>query len=215
MGHDHGSRAGTSEASARAFSRTRPAVRGSSTSRTLLRARLSLRLAPTSTGSNVRQRRRSFPRANGSAAPARYSLQARLAKRRRLREGDLAGETILLLTEGHCLREQALAACQARGADDIGDFRATSLSTLVEMVRGGEGVTLLPELTVPIEARRRDLALVPLEPLAPFRTIGLAWRAASGRAAEYALLGESLTPGPRRSGGQVAATIAPIRRRAE
>ena len=139
----------------------------------------------------------------------------RLAKRRRLREGDLAGETILLLTEGHCLREQALAACRARGADDIGDFRATSLTTLVEMVRGGEGVTLLPKLTVPIEARRRDLALVALEPPAPFRTIGLAWRAASGRAAEYALLGESLSPGRRRPRGQVPATIAPIRRRTE
>jgi len=121
----------------------------------------------------------------------------RLAKRRRLREGELAGETILLLTEGHCLREQALAACQARGADAIGDFRATSLATLVEMVSGGEGVTLLPELTVPVEAKRRDLALVPFAPPAPFRTIGLAWRAASGRAAEYALLAESLTPAGR------------------
>ena len=121
----------------------------------------------------------------------------RLAKRKRLREGDLAGETILLLTEGHCLREQALAACHARGADEIGDFRATSLATLVEMVSGGEGVTLLPELTVPVEAKRRDLALVPFEPPAPFRTIGLAWRAASGRAAEYALLAESLQPAKR------------------
>jgi LysR family hydrogen peroxide-inducible transcriptional activator len=121
----------------------------------------------------------------------------RLAKRKRLREGDLASETILLLTEGHCLREQALAACRARGADEIGDFRATSLATLVEMVSGGEGVTLLPELTVPVEAKRRDLALVPFEPPAPFRTIGLAWRAASGRAAEYALLAESLRPAQR------------------
>jgi LysR family hydrogen peroxide-inducible transcriptional activator len=123
----------------------------------------------------------------------------RLAKRRSLREGDLAGEPILLLTEGHCLREQALAACQARGADEIGDFRATSLATLVEMVSGGEGVTLLPELTVAIEARRRDLMLVPFEAPAPFRTIGLAWRAASGRAAEYALLAESLVPAAPRS----------------
>ena len=67
------------------------------------------------------------------------------------------------------------------------------------MVSGGEGVTLLPELTVPVEAKRRDLALVPFEPPAPFRTIGLAWRAASGRAAEYALLAESLKPSPVRA----------------
>jgi LysR family hydrogen peroxide-inducible transcriptional activator len=60
--------------------------------------------------------------------------------------------------------------------------------------RGGEGVTLLPELCVAVEARFRDLALVPFEPPAPFRTIGLAWRSASGRAAEYALLAESMTP---------------------
>ena len=118
----------------------------------------------------------------------------RLAKRRSLREGDLAGEPILVLTEGHCRREQALAACQARGADEIGDFCASSLATLVEMVSGGEGATLLPELTVAVEARRRDLALVPFTSPAPFRTIGLAWRAASGRAEEYALLAESLVP---------------------
>jgi LysR family hydrogen peroxide-inducible transcriptional activator len=127
------------------------------------------------------------------------SAKHRLALRRCLREGDLVGDTVLLLTEGHCLREQALAACQARGADGIGDFRASSLATLVEMVSGGEGVTLLPELTVAVEARRRDLALVPFEPPAPFRTVGLAWRTASGRAAEFALLAESLSPPARRT----------------
>ena len=122
----------------------------------------------------------------------------RLAKRRRLREGDLAGDEMLLLTEGHCLREQALAACGARGIDEVADFRASSLATLVEMVSGGEGVTLLPELSVPVEAKRRDLALVPFEPPVPYRTIGLAWRPASGRAAEYALLAELLVPAAKR-----------------
>jgi LysR family hydrogen peroxide-inducible transcriptional activator len=124
------------------------------------------------------------------ALPAKH----RLARRRRLRQGDLAGEQILLLTEGHCLREQALAVCQQRGADEAGDFRASSLATLVEMVRGGEGLTLLPELTLAVEARRRDLALVPFEPPAPSRTIGLAWRRTSGRATEFGLLGEALMP---------------------
>jgi len=132
----------------------------------------------------------------------------RLAKRRSLREGDLAGEPILVLTEGHCLREQALAACQARGADEIGDFRASSLATLVETVSGGEGATLLPELTVAVEARRRDLALVPFTSPAPFRTIGLAWRAASGRAEEYALLAESLVPTAARARAKSRGRIA-------
>jgi LysR family hydrogen peroxide-inducible transcriptional activator len=121
----------------------------------------------------------------------------RLAKRKRLREGDLEGEPMLLLTEGHCLREQALAACSARGLDELTDFRASSLATLIEMVSGGEGVTLLPELSVAVEAKRSDLAIVPFEAPVPFRTIGLAWRSASGRAAEYALLAESLIPAAR------------------
>ena len=132
----------------------------------------------------------------------------RLAKRRRLREGDLAGEPLLLLTEGHCLREQALAACGARGSDEVSDFRASSLATLVEMVSGGEGVTLLPELSLAVEARRRDLALVPFQPPIPYRTIGLAWRAASGRAAEYALLAESLVPAPPRSTARPRGRVA-------
>ena len=92
----------------------------------------------------ARDARRSSRIASSSRCPAAH----RLAKRRRLREGDLAGEAMLLLTEGHCLREQALAACSARGIDEIADFRASSLATLVEMVSGGEGVTLLPELSV-------------------------------------------------------------------
>ena len=72
------------------------------------------------------------------------------------------------------------------------------------MVSGGEGVTLLPELSVAVEARRRDLALVPFEPPIPSRTIGLAWRTASGRAAEFALLAESLVPaGSRRRRSRV------------
>jgi len=102
----------------------------------------------------------------------------------------------------------ARAARACRGADEIGDFRATSLATLVEMVSGGEGVTLLPELTLAVEADRRDLALVPFASPAPFRTIGLAWRAASGRAAEYALLAESLAPSARRARARPRRRIA-------
>ena len=119
----------------------------------------------------------------------------RLARRRRLREDDLRGEAVLLLDDGHCLREQAMAVCRARGADELGDFRASSLTTLIEMVRGGAGLTLLPELTLRVVGRHADLAIVPFASPAPFRTVGLAWRRSSGRAAEYALLGDELTPG--------------------
>jgi LysR family hydrogen peroxide-inducible transcriptional activator len=122
----------------------------------------------------------------------------RLAGRRRLRESDLEDEAVLLLEDGHCLREQALAVCRAGGAREIGEFRASSLTTLVEMVRGGAGMTLLPELTVGLADRGAELPLVPFARPVPSRTIGFAWRACSGRAAEYELLAELFAAPPDR-----------------
>jgi LysR family hydrogen peroxide-inducible transcriptional activator len=101
---------------------------------------------------------------------------------------------VLLLDDGHCLRAQALAVCREAGAEEQSDFRATSLGTLIEMVCGGAGVTLLPELALRTEARRSGLAVRPFAKPAPHRTIGLAWRASSGRGAEFALLADSLAP---------------------
>ena len=73
----------------------------------------------------------------------------RLAKRRGPASPDvLDGETVFLLEDGHCFRDQALAFCGAKGANE-GDLKATGLSTLVQMVGGGDGVTLLPRLAVP------------------------------------------------------------------
>jgi LysR family hydrogen peroxide-inducible transcriptional activator len=118
----------------------------------------------------------------------------RLAGRKRLREDDLRGESVLLLDDGHCLRAQALTFCQGAGAKELGDFRASSLATLVEMVRGGAACTLLPALAADALGRGSDLVLVPFAPPAPFRTIGFAWRKSSGRAAEYALLAERFVP---------------------
>jgi LysR family hydrogen peroxide-inducible transcriptional activator len=124
------------------------------------------------------------------ALPANH----RLASRRRLRETDLAGEPVLLLDDGHCLRAQALAVCREGGAEEQSDFRATSLGTLIEMVCGGTGVTLLPELALEREARRPGLVVRPFAKPQPHRTIGLAWRPSSGRGAEFALLADSLAP---------------------
>ena len=90
----------------------------------------------------------------------------------------LDGERVLLLDDGHCLREQALAVCTRGRAREL-EFRATSLSTLAQMVAGGAGVTLLPELAVETETRRADLKLRPFAEPAPQRTIVLAWRPAS------------------------------------
>ncbi|MBL6456015.1 LysR family transcriptional regulator [Belnapia sp. T6] len=115
----------------------------------------------------------------------------RLAARERVPVGALAGERLLLLEDGHCLRDHALDACGLpRGAMPAEDgFAATSLHTLAQMVAGGLGVTLLPQLALAggvlsgaaVEVR-------PLEPeggAPPSRSLALAWRARSPRAAEF------------------------------
>jgi LysR family transcriptional regulator, hydrogen peroxide-inducible genes activator len=88
---------------------------------------------------------------------------------------ELRGADVLLLDDGHCLRDQALEVCTRARAREL-EFRATSLPTLVQMVAGGAGVTLLPELALAAEARRSDLKLRPFAAPTPHRTIALAWR---------------------------------------
>ena len=90
----------------------------------------------------------------------------------------LAGETVFLLEDGHCFRDQALAFCGAKGANES-DLKATGLSTLVQMVGGGDGVTLLPRLAVRVENRRGQLAVRAFRSPAPARTLVLAWRKGS------------------------------------
>lgn len=91
----------------------------------------------------------------------------------------LDGATVFLLDDGHCFREQALAFCGAAGAHDAG-LSATGLSTLVQMVGAGTGVTLLPKMAVAVENRRGQLAVRAFKRPAPTRTIVLAWRKGSG-----------------------------------
>ena len=101
-----------------------------------------------------------------------------------LRPKALEGERVLLLDDGHCLRDQALAVCSRAHAEELG-FRATSLSTLVQMVASGAGVTLLPRIAVETEASRAGLRTRPFAEPAPGRTLVLAWR--RGGATEPAL----------------------------
>ena len=91
---------------------------------------------------------------------------------------DLEGENVLLLDDGHCLREQALSYCQRAKTEEL-EFRATSLATLCQMVAGGAGVTLLPTLAVTAENRRGNLTLLPFAKPKPGRTIVLAYRSAT------------------------------------
>jgi LysR family hydrogen peroxide-inducible transcriptional activator len=93
----------------------------------------------------------------------------------------LADQQVLLLDEGHCLREQALAVCSTQGAHEPG-LRATSLPTLVQMVAAGVGVTLLPLLAAPVERRRAPVILRRFRAPEPKRTLGLVWRVGSALA---------------------------------
>lgn len=107
-------------------------------------------------------------------------------------EGELAGEQVLLLEDGHCMRSTTLAVCQATHANEVADFRASSLTTLVQMVANGIGITLLPESAVSVEVREGEAVVVPFRERAPVRRIGLAWRPGSARAEGYRALGEML-----------------------
>ncbi len=97
------------------------------------------------------------------------------AKRSPAKASELRDASVLLLDDGHCFREQALAFCSRARTQEL-EFRATSLSTLAQMVAGGAGVTLLPEIAVSTEARRAELSIRRFVQPAPRRTIVLAWR---------------------------------------
>jgi LysR family hydrogen peroxide-inducible transcriptional activator len=107
----------------------------------------------------------------------------RLAARAHLRSEDLAGETVLLLEEGHCLRDQALSFCRYSGMHEKQDFRATSIETLRQMVAAGVGVTLLPLLASRgAYDHTRGVAVRPFARPVPSRRIGAVWRKSSARA---------------------------------
>ncbi|MFG1850641.1 LysR substrate-binding domain-containing protein [Actinomadura geliboluensis] len=100
---------------------------------------------------------------------------------------------VLLLNKGHCMRDQALDICRDVGARAAAATYATSLATLVQLVSGGFGVTLVPETALPVETRRApNLGLHRFAAPAPFRRIGLGFRSTSPRAEEFEALAESV-----------------------
>ena len=125
------------------------------------------------------------------AAPRGAKL---LASRARLTERDLADQTVLLLEDGHCLRDQALAVCDRGGAVESMEVRGTSLPTLIQMVAGGMGITLLPEAAAEALVQPRGpVELAALGKPPPGRTLGLAWRTSSGRLREFRMLAETMS----------------------
>lgn len=103
-----------------------------------------------------------------------------LASAKSLTMQDLTHESLLLLEDGHCLRDQALDVCHLAGAGEKSGFRATSLETLRQMVAANVGITLLPVLSVkPPVAPSQDVHLLPFEAPAPSRRIAMVWRRSS------------------------------------
>jgi LysR family hydrogen peroxide-inducible transcriptional activator len=106
-----------------------------------------------------------------------------LAKRAHVKVDDLGGETLLLLEDGHCLRDQALDVCSRVDVKENEDYRATSLETLRQMVAAGLGITLLPELATrgPFGSGQAITVKSFSRPV-PTRTVGAVWRKSSSRA---------------------------------
>jgi LysR family hydrogen peroxide-inducible transcriptional activator len=117
-------------------------------------------------------------------------------------------DRLLLLEEGHCLRDQALSFCELRQVDHLDTFGASSLTTIVQMVANGMGLTLLPEMSLGVELAHGNVEVHRFAPPEPARTVGLAWRKGSARRADFEALGEmikAVVP-KKEAGGRTAAT---------
>lgn len=108
------------------------------------------------------------------AVPGKHEL----AKRKLIKPEDLADQTLMLLEEGHCLREQALSFCYRTKATENQCFRATSLETLRHMVASGLGMTLMPKLAC---QAKDGVTYIPFKSPKPSRTIGVVWRTTSAK----------------------------------
>jgi LysR family hydrogen peroxide-inducible transcriptional activator len=102
-------------------------------------------------------------------------------------------EPLILLEEGHCLRDQALAFCAGARGEQAMSLGATSLTTVMQMVANGYGVTLLPQVAIEVEARDPRIKLLRFAPPEPGRTIGLAFRRTAPRKADFSALGALVT----------------------
>jgi LysR family transcriptional regulator, hydrogen peroxide-inducible genes activator len=116
-----------------------------------------------------------------------------LSGKRRVPATTLASLPLLLLDEGHCLRDQALDVCQKAGVRaELANTRAASLATAVQCVTGGLGVTLIPQSAVPVESARSRLGLAQFATPRPGRRIGLVFRSSSGRDESYRQLAATI-----------------------
>ncbi|MBX9777680.1 MAG: hydrogen peroxide-inducible genes activator [Xanthobacteraceae bacterium] len=106
---------------------------------------------------------------------------------------DIEHDRLILLEEGHCLRDQALTFCANARQNGTMGLGATSLATVMQMVANGYGVTLVPQIAVDVEVRDQRVKLLRFATPQPGRTIGLAWRRTSPRKADFIALGQLVT----------------------
>ncbi|WP_340617987.1 DNA-binding transcriptional regulator OxyR [Xenorhabdus entomophaga] len=114
------------------------------------------------------------------------------AERDQFKMSELAGEKLLMLEDGHCLRDQAMGFCFQAGAKEDTHFRATSLETLRNMVAAGSGITLLPELSVPRERKRDGVCYLECDQPIPKRSVILVYRPGSPLRGRYEQLAEAI-----------------------
>jgi len=139
-----------------------------------------------------------------------------LARRANLRLQDIGSESLLLLEDGHCLREQALDVCRLSGAVEKSEFRATSLETLRQMVAANAGITLLPALAVqPPVPPQEAIHLIHFAGAVPSRQIAMVWRRSSAMHPFLARLAQllqeavaELLPEPRRTSATPMRAVA-------
>ncbi len=106
----------------------------------------------------------------------------------------LEENNLLLLEEGHCLRDQAISLCENVSQQSLSQFGATSLKTLIELVANNQGITLVPKLAAKVEIPQDSpLRLIPFDPPEPVRTIGLVWRKSSPRIKDFSALANTIT----------------------
>ena len=117
-----------------------------------------------------------------------------LAKQKIIKHDDIPQAEILLLEEGHCLREHALAACALTKTKNQDEVKGTSLYTLVQMVASGLGITFVPEMAKQSDIlKSADVVTRPLEKSSTPRQIGLVWRRTSTREAEFKMLADTIS----------------------
>ena len=106
---------------------------------------------------------------------------------------DIDPERLILLEEGHCLRDQALAYCASDRRSSGMGLGATSLATVMQMVANGYGITLVPQVAADVEVRDKRVKLLQFAPPQPGRTVGLVWRQTSPRKVDFIALGQLVT----------------------